>query len=78
MLSMAGYGAFIVIKTTKHGVGGIIDVSHEYADGTTAFKPVMMGAVDLHQFAIMGSRLTPLPVLPGFALLVGDLRLVQP
>jgi hypothetical protein len=38
----------------------------------------MMGAVDLHQFAIMGSWLTSLPVFPGFALLVGDPRLVQP
>jgi len=72
------HGALIVIKTAMHGVCGIINVSHVHTDWSPAFEPVMMGAIDLNQLAKMCSPLTPLPVFPHFALLVGNLRFVQP
>src|SRR3972149_6217615 len=70
------HGALIVIETAMHGVCGIIDVSHEHTDRSTAFKPVMMRTIDLDQLTKMRSSLTPLPVFPHFALLVGNLRFV--
>jgi hypothetical protein len=61
-----------------YGVCGIVDVSHEHTDRSPAFEPIVMGAVDLNQLPKIGSPLTPLPVLLHFALLVGNLRFVQP
>src|SRR3990172_9545320 len=72
------HGALIVIKTSIHGVCGIIDVSHEHTDWSPALEPVMMGAIDLDQLAQMGLPLTPLPVFFHFALLGGDLLFVHP
>src|SRR3990172_2652992 len=55
-----GHSALVVIKTAMHGVGGIIDVSHEHTDRPPTLEPVMMGAIYLDQLSEMGFPLPPL------------------
>ena len=57
-----GHRAFILVEPGPHPTGGIVDIGQQDAAGAAPLEPVMVRAVQLHQFAHVGLARPPRPM----------------